>query len=68
MISICYYSFSGIETTGSATYYLIAQFKDEKDTEFVEKCTKVILNDLAKFEEDWQNIRGVRTHVATKIT
>ena len=42
---------------GEAGYYLIAVFDDEKSAETAMNYAKYILMDLAKFEEDWQNIR-----------
>jgi len=42
---------------GEARYYLVAEFKNKRRAEIVYRISKVILDDLAKFCEDWQSIR-----------
>jgi len=43
---------------GEATYYLIAVFDTEEEAELAGMRARVTLDDLVKFEDDWQNIRG----------
>lgn len=43
---------------GEATYYLIAEFETEEEAELAEARARVVLDDVVKFENDWQKIRG----------
>ena len=43
---------------GEATYYLIAEFETEEEAELAEMRARVVLDDIVKFENDWQTIRG----------
>jgi len=42
---------------GDATYCLLAEFSSEEEAEFAEKIARLVLEQLASFNEEWQKIR-----------